>query len=366
MDPTLQNRPDSMPFIKQKFSRYYQENPVTAPRDVGHREFGFGNDKKIDFRHYSFKQEQDLQNYFVSETPLYGSYSCAYYEFPAGRPMLKKNKQGSELTFEFDVHCTHNTLTCNICMDTTKQDTLSLIEDFLIPDFGFSKNDVSVNFSGNRGYHIHVENDKVQELNSRARREIIDYVMGRDIEFMPQQRPLPAHHGWQGKLSRALHSVIENATPESLREYGFKSTTIEKIIQNKNAILHDINLGIYTNFPRSMNAWQKILQKKIDETRLEIDAGVTLDVSRLMRIPSSLHGGTAFCASIIKNLDAYEPLRDSVVFPDKPRRIQAIKDIPDFQLKDQTINSISNGHEAEVPEFAAMYLICQNLAIPKE
>jgi hypothetical protein len=77
-------------FIGKHFQQFYKTHQVSVP-SVSMREFGFGYEKKIDLRHKSFQSQKELQEYFVSKVPLYASYSAAFYEYPAARPMNAKN-----------------------------------------------------------------------------------------------------------------------------------------------------------------------------------------------------------------------------------------------------------------------------------
>src|SRR5690606_15573295 len=58
----------------------------------------------------------------------------------------------------------------------------------------------------------------------------------------------------------------------------------------------------------------------IDRAKGETDEPVTTDVKRLIRFPLSLHGGTGFRVTplTISGLAAFDPLRDAVVFGDRP------------------------------------------------
>jgi len=60
-----------------------------------------------------------------------------------------------------------------------KQALLRLL-DFLEDDFSFD--DLTVVFSGGRGYHVHVRDESVRELDSEARREVVDYVRAIDLD----------------------------------------------------------------------------------------------------------------------------------------------------------------------------------------
>ena len=162
-------------FIGRHFQQFYKTHQVNVP-STSMREFGFGYEKKIDLRHKSFQSQKELQDYFISKVPLYASYSAAFYEYPAARPMGAKNFLKAELIFDLDANQTHeghNPVMCPHCQETVRADVIRLLEDFLFPDFGFSKEETTVNFSGSKGYHVHVAMDSLMQLSSTQRDQLV-------------------------------------------------------------------------------------------------------------------------------------------------------------------------------------------------
>ena len=133
-----------------------------APDRIEQREFGFGIiGNKIANRHYAFKNATELKEFLVKNAPAFVDYSAAYYQVPDARPMERKGWLGSELRFDLDASevkydCPMHSKNwlCDERLDAVKRDALLLIEDFLMADFGFSESEISINFSGNRGYHV--------------------------------------------------------------------------------------------------------------------------------------------------------------------------------------------------------------------
>ncbi len=163
--------------VRAKFALYYEQH-APAPSYVSQREFGAGFEKKIDFRHKAFSKPDDLQVFLKTEAPLFVSYSVARYEFPAARPVEKKHALAADLVFDLDntylneAH-PHGGLVCAYCLERSKQDAVRLCEDFLFNDFGFSKPETFLAFSGAKGFHIHVQGDAVSQLSREARRQLV-------------------------------------------------------------------------------------------------------------------------------------------------------------------------------------------------
>jgi DNA primase small subunit len=362
-------------FLRKRFSQHYGGSPV-AVRGLEKREFGFGGwEKKIEFRHLAFKGEAELRARLVSEAPLYISHSVAYYEFPDARPMLKKNWLGSDLIFDLDTDgsaCHHvcGKFTCQKCLDAVKADVVKLIEEFLLPDFGLSKSELSVNFSGSRGYHVHVVSEAFYDLDREARREIADYVSGTGLTF---ERlfwnegkkffgPTPSQGGFGGKFARAFLS--------RLSDDAFATSIARKLRkpEEKEKLSGAISKGNWDNIGIANR--EKKLSEKFDEMKLtmagRIDANVTADTSKLIRMPDSIHGGSGFAAKRLRSPDAladFEPMRHAPIFGNAPLRIKATENIPAQNIRDYSFGPIPQGEARELPEACAIYLLCKKAAV---
>jgi len=172
-------------FLKSEIRNYYEKNNTEYPYLIEQREWGFGFDKKIDFRHKKFDNHEMLKRYLINNAPLYVSYSIAKYVAPEGKPMENKILKGSDLIFDIDIHNCPNhpeKFVCDDCLNSAKEEVIKLNENFLEPDFGISKKEISINFSGNRGYHVHIDSDLYKDLDKGARVELIDYLKGTDFD----------------------------------------------------------------------------------------------------------------------------------------------------------------------------------------
>jgi DNA primase small subunit len=178
-------------FIRERFAKYYSSVSPKPPHSVASREWGFGGwEKKIESRHAKFASAEELHAYLRRNAPFYISHSSAVYQFPDARPMERKNWLGADLIFDIDADqlkcpCLEKHgpgWVCDECLGAAKDEALKLIEDFLVTDFGFSRQKLLVNFSGNRGYHIHVLEEDILGLSGPQRREISDYIMGKGLD----------------------------------------------------------------------------------------------------------------------------------------------------------------------------------------
>jgi len=363
-------------FLKSKFREYYAKHTIPAPPGISYREFGIGNlEKKIAFRHKSFKSESELNYYLKTEVPFYISYSAAYYEFPENE-ISKKNWLGADLIFDFDAEMDF------IEIEKIKKiwdEVLKLI-DFLKNDFGFSMNNIIVNFSGSKGFHVKVIDEKIKKLGKEERRQILDYItannllkdirknkffkykeIGSGTEITNKKRK-----GVETKTEILIGPTIDdvgwgrriaNAAIEILKEDENNKRLGEEKRKKAKEIIEDINKGNYDRFRQYLT--DKRMKDKIRNLSIRLasdtDRQVTQDITRLIRLENTLHGGTGLIAKKIDNIENFEPeknFEEFIAFSDKEIEISVNEDI-NFYLGENF--EIKKG-KCKIPEYAAIYL----------
>jgi DNA primase small subunit len=140
-----------------------------------------------------------------------------------------------------------------------KKEFYKLVDDFLLNDFGFDEKNLDLYFSGGRGYHCHVKDKTIFDLDSNERREIVDYITGRDLKdsLIFRERvtgikrygsrrypsgkslkmPTPDASGWRGRISRGIIDIVEEIMKsedpmKKLEEYGVKRTDAERLLDD--------------------------------------------------------------------------------------------------------------------------------------
>ncbi|MDH5266748.1 MAG: hypothetical protein OEW62_03615, partial [Candidatus Bathyarchaeota archaeon] len=275
-------------FIREKFAEYYKghSSSIPPPTSIEKREFGFLLlDEKIMLRHKGFRGVDDLRFSLKKIVPSDVYFSSAYYERPE-EEMKGKGWLGADLIFDIDadhiptpcgkVHdiwvCSNcgavgrgmspkecptcreqkfneKTWPCEVCLESAKVEAIKLI-DMLTKDFGFSSGELKVGFSGHRGYHVHVESEEVRALDSMARKEIVDYVLGTGLEAEfhglgerggKGSRVLAGPDlydlGWRGRIARGTYGLLLTASSEELEKIGLKKRVIDIITQHKESLL---------------------------------------------------------------------------------------------------------------------------------
>jgi DNA primase small subunit len=364
--------------------RDYYRRAVIDVDHVDKREFAYGTfESKIKVRHLSFGSIRELSRYLVDNAPPYLSYSSAYYEFPAGRPMEKKNWRGSELVFDLDatdmdIPCKKEHSKgwiCKICLEAVKGEAIKLIEDFLIPDFGFSESEMIINFSGNRGYHIHINKEDVLGLDKNERKQISDYISGNGIdseEIFPDSGkrgkrligPRPEEKGWPGKIAKNFVSKL-NKGPEAMQALGMSKQMAEKLYKNRSLVEMGIRSGNWDmiSIKNKSEFWKDVLKKEAVIQSDRIDGNVTNDTSHLIRLPNTIHGETGLIAKKVGSLSElhkFDPMKDAIAFEKGELRVCANAE-HELEIKGEVFGPY-RGEEVVLPVYAATYLYLKGLA----
>ena len=332
-------------YLKGRFGDHYRRTDVSPPPAGNEREWGYitwGSGGTTMVRHHSLLDLAgggDLGGFLAAERPRHVYFSAGRYDDPGAGSMGAKGWRGSDLVFDLDADhlpgVDPETTSYADMLAECKGALLRLL-DLLESDFGFE--DLEVVFSGGRGYHVHVRRDDVLELGRRARREIVEYVLGEGIEFddivatravsgsagrssPAQKRTLP-DGGWAGRtktrLDAFLDELLATDTDDAvarLREFdgigeGKAMATLNAATNNR-AELEAGNIDVH---PAVYGLARHLFGEVVEAQSAPIDEPVTTDINRLIRLPGSLHGGTGLAVTPIDrtDLDAFDPLSDAV------------------------------------------------------
>lgn len=339
-------------WLKGLFQQYYSGvDGLTVPEAVDRREFGFGSfGKKITVRHRSFKDERELLDYVKGEAPAHVNHSTARYEFPDNPEMKEKNREGTDLIFDIDVgdleleHDHDPKWVCEDCFAALKEEARKLSE-FLTDDFGFKESELSVNFSGSRGYHVRIRNEKVLGLDDKARKEICSYLsLEMDLNELIFERdgmifgPRPDQHGLKGRIARTVLESVEASD-----------------LANREQVAAQIRQGNWGAFPKGYGLKRILKYAKGAAVKIPVDSKVTTDLTHMIRMPDTLHGGSTLLAKTVGDLDGFNPLNECFVMGDEEVEVEFIKETPQMMAKEQTFGPFKE-RRAKLPTFLAAYL----------
>ena len=399
-------------FLLQKFREFYEKNFIEEPPEIDRREFGFGDfNVKIIQRHLDFQNYSELNSFLRENTPFYISYSGAYYKFPSRKPMNKKELLKADLFYEFDADdietkckeehdswqcrecsekgkgrvsecfkCSGNSIeldewVCSECLGEAKKQTFQLI-DFLENDFNLSEG-IAVNFSGSKGFHVHVRSEAVQSLSANARIELVDYLTlnGLDLAdhgFLKEGKSWLAPKNPLGLSKRIQKELIDFFNSVSADEFAVAinstSRNAKNILKEKEKIVNEIERGILipliSSPKKNDDAWSRILFFAAEKLKLNLDRQTSIDLHKILRVPETIHGGTGLIAKklSIEELKKFNPLNDAVAFNgSEAKEVKLeLKETPKFYFND-SFHELAPG-KAMVSLDLAVYLLAKKKA----
>ncbi|MFA4861811.1 DNA primase small subunit domain-containing protein [Methanoregula sp.] len=371
--------PATTEFLRQRFSEYYRKAVLPAPSSLGQREWGFvlfqaGSTEMRMRRHVGFSSRDELGDYIRNLIPQHTYYSTAYYEKPDAGTMADKHWLGADLIFDLDAdHIVRGPY--DQMLSRVKVEVQKLLA-MLIDEFGMDKKTLELVFSGGRGYHVHIKDIAFRGWGSAERRELIDYVCGIGIDPSAMLAgKLPQSPGWPQRYRAALIETLQwiASLPEdealvfltSLEGIGKESAGT--FLKNCGEIVADIEKR-----PNSMIFKNRVLHALVSQpdgefrTRLLAraalaDEPVTTDTKRLIRMPTSLHGGSGMRVQPLelRDLADFDPLTDAVVFGTRDVRVDL-----KFAMKMPMLGSTYELQKGitTVPEAVAVFLCCRGMA----
>jgi len=383
-------------WLRRKFRIYYSRLPkdqITTPR-LSLREFGITSfTRKGMLRHLSFHDRADLLGFLGRRGPSRVYHSCAYYRQANSKENGMKGKGWMGADLVFDIDCDHLAGAASMSyeeqLELARRQLVRLYDEFLMGDFGFDPKDMQIVFSGGRGYHVHVRDQRIMDLNSAARREIVDYISGTGLAlafaepkpgklgYVDWTYPHVDEPGWKGRIGRGLPSMLAEATEKGVQEYfreqaeahDLEATTkfVSSLERSTNqAMARDPLHPPLTFFlPKEVDFLLELLkrQKRVQLTYGgEVDGPVTYDVHRLIRMANSIHQSTGFRVVELDRdqLDGFTPFQHAVVFHEEEPMLVDIRE--DVQLRLAKWDMTLKAGRQDIPEGAALHLCLRGKA----
>ena len=397
------------------FGRYYARERIDPPSRLVRREFAafpFATETMMR-RHATLRSPEEFRSYLAREVPRHVYYSSAYYRRPAEPTMAAKEWLGADLIFDLDSDHLRGAEELDYAgqLRLVKARLIDLVDDFLFRDFGIDPASTAFVFSGGRGYHVHVQDDRFLSLTSPERRELVDYVLGVGVDPIrvieprredvrsgrvaaviddaegaaPTRRssPLvrslapPESPGWTGRSTRALLRVLARwegkgsaTAQEEMIGFGMPPAEARRWAR----LLVELHGASRIQGSLSLDALkgqqlpEKLLSAVVEGAKVEVqgetDAPVTTDIHRLIRLPRSLHGGTGFRVVPLARdeIDGFDPFREAVMGdPDGDRTPITYLDEVEYPFPGGGLHG-SAGKTDELPTPMALFLVLRGEA----
>jgi len=295
--------------------RYYEEEwkekdiPDFISTTLSRREFGFDYDGSGPSDRYNqFHSVIELKRILKEKYPYAVFSSVAFYD----NPKKRSGWMGAELVFDIDAKdlpikkcsCKSGEV-CEICLEEAKEVVL-LISDALKDHFGFKK--VRYIYSG-RGYHIRILDEEIMLLGRSERGKILDYI---SCSILPKRFDID--FGYPKLFRDRLLFLLKYAKEDNFKIKGIGKVKIRRIMKEKRKIANEIEDGEFSTLRKILGGkkFENFLQFTTRINAETVDAKVTVDVKRILRLPSSLHSKVSMKCIEIKNLEKFDPLRDAV------------------------------------------------------
>ena len=374
-------------YLRGRFGDYYRSVSLSLPPDANLREWGHipwtpGSGTTM-VRHQSLYDLGDVDTFFADNAPRHAYFSAARYDSPGAATMGQKGWRNADLVFDLDADhlpgVDPETTAYPEMLEACKEALLRLL-DFVDDDFAFDY--CTVVFSGGRGYHVHVRDESVRELDSDARREIVDYVRAIDLDTDglirtvsdrgTTKRVLRTEGGWGARVhdelvryADNLREMDEDAAREELMELdgigeGRAETILGAFDRNPTAVREG---NVEAGGPGVRRLVSALASRVTAADAAPIDEPVTTDTRRLIRLPGTLHGGSALVVTPLDRdeLADFDPLRDAVPdrFVGREIRIETDADRT-VELNGERVR-VESGRNT-VPEFAGAFLMARGEA----
>jgi len=343
--------------LRRVYREHYFEhqNTVEIPSQIASREFGYIPFGGGMIRHISFKTPGELMAELVKQAPSSVYCSNAVYFHPTLQ-MDEKGWNGAELIFDIDAdaiptsckvthawwycqdchkggmgpkpkkcaYCRKASVeqmhwSCRECLNATKEHVKKLVL-FLTDDFGVQSEMIRLYFSGSRGYHAHVHDERFNMADSSMRTEIANYIRGVGFNLKAiQGRSLSlAGLGWGRRTTLFLGRMDPTA--------------------KKN---------------------QKTVEQAVSANAAFIDQSVTTDIHRVFRMPGTLHGTSGLLKMRVTSLEGFDPQENPVVLGNQTVRIH-VNYSPEFYLKGKKFGPFDDS-TLSLPTYAAVFLLAKGL-----
>jgi DNA primase small subunit len=372
-------KPATLEFVKQRFAEYYRRSRISVPPGLAQREWGFifldpDPQKTAMRRHMAFGTRGEVTEYLRTLVPAHAFYSAAYYAAPGASTMGEKGWTGADLIFDLDAdHLMRGPYQAMLAR--VKEETEKLLA-MLTGELGFHRRDLSLVFSGGRGYHIHVRDLAVRGWGSQERRELVDYVCGTGLDPRAVMvRGQPGAAGWRGRYMRAVREYLmwlggpdrEEAMAHLTSYEGVGREGAARLMEDLDRVTAALEAGDpgpllqHRAFRTIAAAGTGKLSDAVRSQAALADEPVTTDIKRLIRLPTSLHGGSGFRVTPLDlpDLADFDPLVDAVVFGDRGVTVDLSAKVT-MPLLGST-HALEKG-PATVPEALAVFLCCRGIA----
>jgi len=368
---------NNLKFLEETFKQYYFDHfdLIHVPDRSTEREYGYKKFNSGMSRHISLKTDKDLHLLLMTNLPSDIFCSNGYYSFP-NLPMTEKDWKEADLIFDIDAKdlnlscrkdhtcikciscgevsllqdvcpkCKSNkldrlSLPCQNCISGVKKEVLNLVK-ILTADLRIDDKNIRISFSGNEGFHLYVTNSPYNQLGSKERGDLIDYIMFR--------RAIPERFGFK------KNNPSRSSFPD-LDDPGWSGRVANELFNSKSKRSKGITKIISDGYSVYRQRLEEMGKNSIG---VKIDPNVTVDIHRIFRLEGSLNSKSGLAKLACDNIEKFNPYAEACLIDDEPVEISANSPI-EFRLKNRKFGPYTN-EKISVPKYAAAYMLCKGIA----
>ena len=283
--------------IKERRQYYREEwDPKDLPgfisKDIKKREFGFDhNGRGPNDRYKVFGGTEALRKFLRYKAPFAAYISVAFYNNPRRREDWLK----AEYIFDVDakdipIRSCQCDGVCEICLGEALEIVNNLI-DTLEGDLGLKN--IHLIYSG-RGYHIRIMDEEMMTAGSELRSEVLKYAAGAEV---------PKSQFMNAEISNQSFNFEHFTIPVGYQKI-FTDRVKFNILENDNWGLFKKDIG-----PRR---YKNLVEAMARVNLATIDAKVSIDLKRILRLPSSLHSKVSMKCMEVKDRESFDPFDKAV------------------------------------------------------
>lgn len=303
---------------------YYREEwsdkdlPDFISQGITKREFGFDHlGHGPNDRYRVFKGTDTLRRFLRYKTPFAAYISVAFYQNPRKRGGWEK----AEYIFDIDakdlpIRSCNCDGVCEICLGEALE-RVNIMLDTLKGDLGLKN--IHLIYSG-RGFHIRILDSIMMEAGSDLRAEVLKYVAGAEVpraqypNIVPGAKPLNFEHfsipiAYPAVFTdKVKYNILHLRGDETID--GINPRLLKDLIKNRKYLIDD-KWGAFKEkigprrYKDMVNAMARV-------NLATIDAKVTIDLKRILRLPSSLHSKVSMKCVEVKNPETFDPFKYAV------------------------------------------------------
>jgi DNA primase small subunit len=314
---------------------------IIGEENFSQREWAFVDSYGRFDRNFSFEKPDILIDFVREKIPRSIYVGAVYSEGPNNK--ISKSIHDvdwikRELIFDLDLteydevrpcSCRGKNQLCDLCWELVKTAAL-WINDTLIEDFGINHNNITWVFSGRRGVHAWITEEESAVLNNEQRTSIIDYLTlfkGTGSEARLISDPIEYPVNLRVRINTHIYvPFFRECTLQQLMNIGFAEDRGVFIMEQRERLGIDQNfLSKYVFIDNSVKekfniknypSRYQIEERIILQWGPRIDAGVSKDMRRILRLPGSIHGDTGKRVKVLEEneLEYFSPLDEESIF----------------------------------------------------